>query len=364
MNQRAKLEKLIIRESVTIKEALKQMGVGGEKILFVVNAQDQLCGTLTDGDIRRWILDEGSLSEMVSKIFNPKPKTLSTSYNLSKAKEIMVQEKIEVLPVIDSNNRLVEALFWSETLSGQITSRAKQLDIPVLIVAGGKGSRLDPLTKIFPKPLIPIGDKPIIELILERFKSFGCRDFYLSVNYKGKMIQSYFEHSEIKHKITFIWEDEPSGTAGSIPKAVDLIQHRDMFISNCDILIKADYSDIYDFHLQHDNDITVIGSMQHLAVPYGVLELRNGGKLEKIIEKPEYDFLVNTGFYVVKKKAVGHIPQNTSYDFPNFIMSVKNAGGRVGVYPVSQQAWIDIGQWQEYKNVLCHLEPGSGSSPL
>lgn len=357
---RTKLEKLIIDETTTIKEALRQMGLGGEKILFVLDSKKKLLGSLTDGDIRRWILSEGSLGEKVSKVFNRKPKILLQDYDLPAVRETMLKEKIEALPVVDSEGQIKDVLFWNDMFGDGSQPEIRELrKVPVLIMAGGKGTRLDPLTKIFPKPLIPFGDKTIIEYILDRFSTFGCDDFFLSVNYKGKMIQTYFEQPESKYKITFLWENEPTGTAGSLRQAVKLIKSSDLFVSNCDILIKADYADVYDYHLHHDNDITIVGSMQHLAVPYGVLHLKKEGLLDEIVEKPEYDFLVNTGFYVVKKQVVKHIPSDLPFDFPHLITEVKNAGGRVRVYPISQDAWTDIGQLQEYKNALCHLEPGS-----
>lgn len=359
-DRRTRFQKLFVQEIITTKDALRQMGLGGEKILFVLDQKEKLIGTLTDGDIRRWILSEGSLGEKISKVFNKKPKILLPGYDLSSVRETMLKEKLEAIPVIGPEGKITDVLFWSDVFSDGTQPEMKELRrVPVLIMAGGKGTRLDPLTKIFPKPLIPFGDKPIIEYILDRFSAFGCDDFFLSVNYKGKMIQTYFEQPESKYKITFLWENEPTGTAGSLRQAVKLIKGSDLFVSNCDILIKADYADIYDYHLRHDNDITIVGSMQHLAVPYGVLHLKKEGLLDDIVEKPEYDFLVNTGFYVVKKQMVKHIPSDIPFDFPHLIKEVKNAGGSVRVYPISQDAWTDIGQLQEYKNALCHLEPGS-----
>jgi NDP-sugar pyrophosphorylase family protein len=170
------------------------------------------------------------------------------------------------------------------------------------------------------------------------------------------MIQSYFEHAETGHKVTLIWEESPTGTAGSLHHAVHYIQSSDFFVSNCDILLNADYSDIYDFHLAHDNDITIVASVQHLSVPYGVLQMKNEGLLQKIVEKPEYDFLVNTGFYVINKKVINHIPKNQAFDFPNLIEHVQETKGKVRIYPVGQDSWTDIGQWQDYKSALKYLE--------
>lgn len=357
MIEHTEFNRLIVSESATVKDALKQMALGAEKILFVVDPTQRLLGTLSDGDIRRWILSEGSLASSISKVFNKRPRALSVGYNLSDVRKMMAKEKLQVLPVINEDGIFIKALFWNDICSGESEPEKPELKVPVLIMAGGKGTRLDPFTKIFPKPLIPIGDKPIIELIIDRFTKFGCDEFFLSVSYKGKMIESYFENLKCSYRVKFVWEEDPTGTAGSIRSVAENINSSDLFVSNCDILIEADYSDIYDFHLHHDNDITIVGSVQHLKVPYGVLNIEKGGLLENIIEKPEYDFLVNTGFYIVKKSVVKHIPRNQSFDFPQLIAEVKNSGGRVRVYPVGQESWTDIGQWPEYKNALCRLEP-------
>jgi predicted transcriptional regulator len=176
-DNKTRLEKLIVCESMTIKEALKQLGIGSEKILFVVDDKGKLTGTLTDGDIRRWILSEGSLAERVSKVCYKKPKTLSGNYDLDEVRKIMIKEKVEVIPVLDGLNHVVNALFWSDIFSKDQEYVKRELKVPVLIMAGGKGTRLDPFTKIFPKPLIPFGEKPIIELILDRLQRSGVTNF-------------------------------------------------------------------------------------------------------------------------------------------------------------------------------------------
>ena len=350
------IDKLTISENITIKEALKQMGSAGEKILFVVDEKVCLIGAITDGDIRRWILNGGSISEKVMHVVNKNPKKVNTNYSLSNVKKLMLEEKIEAIPVTQTNGNLVDVLLWNKVFSDSIKPKNQLLSIPVLIMAGGRGTRMDPFTRILPKPLIPLGEKPIIEIILDNFASYGCNTFYLTVNYKGKMIQAYFDNAECKHDISYIIEDKPCGTAGGIRLASEAINAADLFVYNSDIIVKADYHDIFNFHRDKDNDITIVGSMKHFAVPYGVLELENGGTLNNIEEKPEYDFLVNTGMYVIKKSVVRHIPADTKFDFTDLISMVKEAGGKIGVYPIGQHSWIDVGQWQEYSNALKEFE--------
>lgn len=331
------------------------MDEAGEKVLFVVDEHQKLMGSLTDGDIRRWILKEGSLSESLSAVYHRHPRVLREGGDFEAARHLMAEEKIEALPVVDGEGAILDVLFWSDLFSGKVV-RTDPLRIPVLVMAGGKGTRLDPFTRILPKPLIPIGDKPIVELIMDQFSEFGCSDFFLTVNYKGKMVQSYFDNVEYPFNIKFVWEEDYLGTAGSVKLAAPLIDSPHLFVSNCDILIKADYDDIFQFHLKNNNDVTVVGSMQHVSVPFGVLEMRNGGHLEKIVEKPELDFLANTGMYLIKSEVSNLIPPGIPFDFTDLLIRVKESGGRVSIYPVSQQSWIDIGQWQEYQSAIKKLQ--------
>ncbi|MBI2067904.1 MAG: NTP transferase domain-containing protein [Deltaproteobacteria bacterium] len=349
-------EKLLIANSLSVKETMRKMDEVGEKILFVMDAEMKLCGSVTDGDLRRWILKEGGLAEPIFKVYHKNPVFFSGDEKIESIRQKMIERKIDAAPVVDRENRVVDVLFVRELTGKGTNVSRKPMRIPVLVMAGGKGTRLDPFTRILPKPLIPFGEKPIIEIIMDHFQEFGCHDFFLTVNYKGKMIQTYFEQPENGYQVKLVWEDQPTGTAGSLKLAAPHIDAPHFFVTNCDILVKADYEDIYRFHHSNHYDITVVGSVQHLSVPFGVLEVKNGGHLDRIVEKPELDLLVNTGMYVVRREAADLIPEGVKFDFNEFMTKVKETGGRVGVYPVSQQSWIDLGQWQEYHTALRNLE--------
>lgn len=351
-----KLQKLSVPETITAKEALKRLDEGAEKILIVVNGSNKLCGTITDGDIRRWILKEGNLNASVAGFYHRDPKFVFEPYDVVAVKKMMIKEKIEVVPVIDRDHRLVDVLIWDEIFSSEKKKMRSVLKVPVLIMAGGKGARLNPLTRILPKPLIPLGEKPIAELIMDRFFEFGCDKFYLVVNFKGKMVQSYFESVSSPYQVKLIWEDEPRGTAGGLSLAQELIESESFFVTNCDVMVKTDYADLFEFHKQSDADITIVGAIQNLTIPYGVIQKTSDGFFDTINEKPEYDFWVNTGMYVIQKEVIQHIPKKGSYDFTELIRTVKTLGGSVAVYPVSQPSWIDVGQWQEYQKALKDLE--------
>lgn len=341
-----------LKRDSTIKDALKRLGESGEKIVFVVGDKEELLGTITDGDIRRWILNDGNLSDVVTRIYNSSPKHVKMNYEMSFVKDMMLTEKIETIPVLNNEKQIVELLRWRDIFSCEFKPNRSLQSVPVLVMAGGKGVRMDPFTRILPKPLIPLGDKPIIEIIMDQFAHYGCNRFYVTVNYKGKMIQAYFDNAECDHSIKYVWEDQPCGTAGGIRLIHDILDAPHLFVSNCDVLVKADYADIYKFHIENNNDITIIGSMKHFSIPYGVLDMNSGGVLKNITEKPEYDFLVNTGMYLIKSSVVQYIPAKTKFDFTELILSTNNSSGKVGVYPVGQHSWIDVGQWHEYHNAL------------
>ena len=222
-------------------------------------------------------------------------------------------------------------------------------------MGGGKGTRLDPFTRILPKPLIPMGNDPIIKIIMDEFGKYGMSDFYITLNNKGKMIKAYFHDHNLPYKINFIEEQKPLGTAGAL-KLIKPKLKETFFVSNCDIIIKSDYNDIIKFHKERKNSLTLVGSMQHYTIPYGVCEIENGGDLISIREKPQYDFLTNTGMYVLELDVLNLIPGDTYFDMTDLIKAIQGKGQKVGVFPVSKESWIDVGQWAEYKNAIQKIE--------
>lgn len=349
-----KLTKFFISAESSIKEAMKQMDLAAEKILIIVDSESHLLGTLTDGDIRRFILKNGGIKGHIKECYNKNPIVFSDAEDRTDVKRIMIQKKIEAIPVVDRDNRVIDLLIWSHLFNGNQLPVA-QIDCPVVIMAGGKGERLDPFTRILPKPLIPIGEKPILELIMDNFNQFGVKDFYLTVNYKGEMIKSYFDHVKLKYNLIYIREKEFLGTAGSL-KLLPKNFPSTFILSNCDILVHADYADLLKFHKENKNDLTMIGSIQRHIIPYGVIEFSNYGTVEKITEKPEYDFTINAGIYVIEKEILTHIPENTMFHATHLINKLIENGNKIGVYPVSEKSYVDIGQWEEYqKNVKTFL---------
>jgi len=349
-----RLKKVFIKPTHTIKQALRQMDAMGEKTLLVVDDHTMLLGTISDGDIRRWILKGRDLMEGVSKVMNSKPISLDQNFERKTAKQLMVKQMLECLPVVDGNKKVTAAVWWVDLFENK-SKELKKLKIPVVIMAGGEGSRLAPFTKILPKPLMPIGDKPIVEIIIGRFMDYGCNDFYLSLNYKSNIVKAYFNDFEHQYKIAYIEEESPLGTAGSLCFLKNRIKGP-FFLSNCDILIEADYTDIFKFHQQKKNKITLVSSMKNFMVPYGVCEIENGGILKGIKEKPEFDFFVNTGMYVLDKTVLEDIPKNKFYNMTDLIGDYLKKDERVGVYPVSEKSWVDIGQLEVLQEMLKKFE--------
>lgn len=330
------------------------MDTMGEKTLIVVDDYNRILGTTTDGDIRRWILRGRNLSESLTNVMNRHPLTLRDGFAREDAKTLMLRNKIECLPVVDKTKKVIACLRWMDLFKGKLNS-SKSLKLPVVIMAGGEGARLHPFTKILPKPLMPIGDKPIIEIIINSFFEHGCKDFYLSLNYKSSIIKAYFGDFEHKYKISYILESKPLGTAGSLHFLKNMIK-KTFFVSNCDILIEADYADILKFHRLRRNKITIVSSMKNFTIPYGVCEIQNGGILKNIREKPEYDFLVNTGMYILEPRVLADIPGNRFYNITDLINDYLKKGEKVGVYPVSEKSWLDMGQFEALQETLKKFE--------
>lgn len=344
-------KKLFIEEDFPIRKAMRQLGESAERVLFVVKDKKQLLGSLTDGDIRRWVLRGGDLSSTVSKVYNRRPRLVPEDYDIQEVKDLMLKKKIQTIPVINKDNHIQDVLFWDAVFGQGESSSKDKIDYPVIIMAGGKGTRLDPFTKVLPKPLIPIGDKTIIELIMERYLKHRVTHFFLSINFGSRMIKAYFDEVNPRYKITYVEEKKPLGTIGSLKLLKGKIKDS-IIVSNCDIIIESDYDEIVEFHKKNDNDITIVGSFRHFTIPYGVCTIKNGGILTDIVEKPEYDFLVNTGMYIMKKSVIDLIPSNKLFNSTDLIKRVKEKGGKVGVFPIHEKAWIDIGQWEEYHRAV------------
>jgi len=349
------IRQFLIKPEVSVAHAMKQMDKSGKRALFITGKNNKIVGLISDGDIRRWILKNKSLDEKVIKAMNKNPIVLKAGYSKDEAKKLMLSQGVDCVPVVDDDEKVVSVAWWLDLFDNKFRKTTSTIDVPVVIMAGGEGERLYPFTNILPKPLIPIGEKPIIELIIERFKEYGCNDFYVSVNYKASLIEAYFSDLKHSYNMFFIKEDKPLGTAGSLHLLNNKIK-KEFFVTNCDILVEADYDDILNFHRVNQNNITLVVSMKHFTIPYGICKIDESGALKDIEEKPEYIFMVNTGVYLLEHKILNDIPKNISYNMTNLINDCMKKGMKVGVYPISEKNWVDIGQLQELQGLLKKLE--------
>lgn len=329
-----------IDEENSILDAMRQLDMVAKKVLFITR-KNEFVAALTDGDIRRWILNKGDLREKIKYVANYDPIYLKEE-DKPKAKDYMRKHKVEALPIIDDKNNVTSIIFWND--EKLLFNRMPA--VPVVIMAGGLGTRLYPYTKILPKPLIPIGEIPIAEHIINRFNVQGCKDFYLIVNHKKNMIKAYFNEVVKDYTVSYIDEEIPLGTGGGLSLLKGTIKEP-FILSNCDILIDANYEKIYSHHLSEDNFITMVCSLKNIKIPYGVVEIGSDGSVEEIKEKPELSFFTNTGMYIVDQAVIEDLEINKKIDFPDIITKYKNIGKKIGVYPIGEKSWMDMGQLDE-----------------
>ena len=343
------MKNLIVDKNISIIKAMKKLNESGQKGLIIVEDENLLMGTLTDGDIRKAILNGANISNSIDLIYNRKPTFLvEGAFSLEDVKKIFLERKFDLIPVVDKKGKHVDTLFWEKIFKKNRNKSKEKINVSVVIMAGGKGSRLAPFTNILPKPLVPVHNKPIIEHIIDRFYEFGCNNFYMTVNYKARILKAYFDELQPDYNMSFVDESEPLGTAGCL-RLLNGKFDEPFFVSNCDIIVKTNYQKIYDFHQKGGFDVTLVASTKEYIIPYGTCELNSNGHLSHINEKPQYNFLINTGLYILNPDILPFIPKNKFYHITHLIEEVKNRGKKVGVYPVDDEAWIDVGEWAEFK---------------
>ena len=346
------IEELILEESASVLMAMRRLDETGMGVVFLA-PQGKLQAVITDADIRRFILKGGDLCTCATEMANYNPKSLPLERR-SEAKQMLLQHNISALPLLDKSGGISDVVF-----AGLLDiDTHKKANLPVVIMAGGLGTRLYPYTKILPKPLIPVGELPIVEHIINRFVDVGCTDFRMVVNYKKSMIKSYFNDLQKPYEVSYVDEDVFLGTGGGLSLLKGTL-HDTFFLTNCDILIDADFGDIYEYHKKAGNLITMVCAVKHFTIPYGVIDLGPDGEIKKVTEKPEMNFLTNTGVYVVEPRVVEELAPNTSIGFPDIMDQYRSAGERVGVYPVSENSWMDMGQMEELDHMRRKLEQRS-----
>lgn len=335
-----------IEINASLFDALKRMDEVNRKLLIVIS-NGKYKSVISIGDIQRGILKGVSLDESLSKVLRSNVFVGSEKDSRQELIDFLLAQKVEFIPIISDKKEILEILYWENFSKDTLYKSKKLIDIPVVIMAGGQGSRLKPLTNVIPKPLVPVGEKPIIQIIIERFMEFGCREFYISINYKGNMIKTYLNDLQLDCELYYFEEEKPMGTAGSLSLIKDKLKG-DFFISNCDILIDQDFSEVLAYHQRSNNELSAIAAIKEFSIPYGIFETEANGKLQAMVEKPSYKFQVNAGIYVLNSSVLDLVPQDTFFHITHLMEALSEADRLVGIFPVSEGAWFDIGVWSEY----------------
>lgn len=342
--------KYMVREEVTVKQAIEQMEKELIKAVVVVDDNDYVKGLFSNGDMRSFFLSGGKLSQNICDAMNKNPVLYSSKEEID-----IERKKIKriLYPIVDENKKLLSVLDFEVDENGGNVSDILR-NVPLVIMAGGKGTRLQPYTKILPKPLIPIGDYTITERIIDEFQKYGCNKVFMILNHKANMIKAYMNDLVKSYKIDFLEEEEFLGTAGGL-KLLNGKINSTFFLSNCDVLINADFECIYKTHKEKKNKITFVCSMKGIEIPYGVVETNSTGAVVDLTEKPGFSFLVNTGLYMLEPEVIEDIKDGEFIHMPDLAKRYIEKGEKVGVFPISDKAWMDMGQLSELEDMKYRL---------
>lgn len=342
------IEKFLGSESLTVSEAMQRIDGNANGILFLVNENNHLTYCITDGDIRRFLLAGGKMSGAAVDVANHHPKY---ARSIEEAKSLYHKRNWVAIPIVDNEHKLLD-IYTGE--AGFAKKQHTPLNIPVVINAGGKGTRLDPFTRVLPKPLIPVGELPIIEHIMKEYQSYSCDEFHIIVNYKKDLMKAYFADNENHYNISWYDEERPLGTGGGL----SLLRGRfgsTFFFANCDALLTANYESMVKFHKENGNVITMICAYKNMSIPYGVVEMGVNGSIESMKEKPLMSFLTNTGIYIVEPEVIEDIIDDVPIGFPDIVELERKKGKKVAVFPVSENDWMDMGQLPELEKMRIKL---------
>ena len=347
----SKFQNIVIPPEMSVIEAMATIDKSGKRIAFICN-NGVLQATLSDGDIRRYILKNGDLNAPVLNVGNQKYYYGKSSDSFDHLSKMSNKLSLNCIPILTADGHLTDVHFQD----GVEEKLKPQLNIPVAIMAGGKGLRLHPYTKILPKPLIPIGDITITDHIVNSFLEYGCVEFTMIINHKKNMIKAYFADNENNtYRMEFLEEEKPLGTGGGL-KLLKGKTKDTFFMTNCDIMVFEDYSKILERHRDAGNILTMVCATKRFSIPYGAVEIDDLGQIVAINEKPSYSMLANTGFYIIEPEVLDIIPDNTFCHTTDLIQTCLSNGEKIGVYPVSEEKWADMGQPDEMERMHEKLE--------
>ena len=343
------IQAFIADQHMRLAEAMQKIDDNSNGILFVIDENKCLCGAVSDGDIRRWLLKAGSIDAEIGLLMSSNPISIKKECDIN-ALAFMREKCIRALPVVDDEGR-IQNIYLAKLMEKKSDQVAEQLNnVSAVIMAGGKGTRLYPYTKILPKPLIPIGEVPIVERVMDSFYECGITDFIMTVNYRKHMIQSYFSETSKPYNIEYVEEDKPLGTGGSL-KLIQRRFEKPLFVANCDSFVRTSYSDLYKYHLENSNAITMVTSLKNDTIPYGVVYSKENCELDHMVEKPTRSYLINTGIYIINPKMIDLIPDDTMFHMTHLVDKAKKLGYKVGMFPISEDSFLDMGEFAEMKRM-------------
>jgi len=335
------IQKIKLTVDSTIKEALQIIDLGAVKFAIVVDADDKLIGTLTDGDIRRAILDGKTLDDTIEIVYFKEPTVVNVNNTKEEIINLCTSKKIYQIPVVDNGGIVVSVALLDELLKPEAYTNK------VVLMVGGLGTRLRPLTEDTPKPMLHVGGKPILQTIVEKFVSYGFVNIVMCVGYKSNIIQNFFEDgSKFGANIEYILEDKRMGTAG----ALSLLKTKPdeaFFVMNGDLLTNVNFEHLLEFHLANNSIATMCVREYDFQVPYGVVNLEDG-RILSIEEKPVQKFFVSAGIYMLDLKCIEIIPENEFYDMPTLFEKLIEMNENTISFPL-REYWLDIGRIEEYE---------------
>ena len=345
------IKKYLIEENSSLKKTLTLINISATKCLCVVDKKNKFLGTISDGDIRKFLLKNLNLNVSINKIFNKKSKfAVLDKYNLNEIKNTFTKNFLDIIPVINDQKKVVSIFTWQDFIDHNYNNFK---NYTVFIMAGGLGTRLLPITKNIPKPLLEIDKEPMIKRIIDKFLNQGAHKFFISINYKKKLISNFINevYKNYQCKIEYVEEKKPLGTIGSLRNFDNNRSDDNIILINCDTLISYDFKSILEFHIHKKSDITVISSKTNLNIPYGQIMINKSNKISKIIEKPKFEIILNVGCYIIDRKLIKLIPKNTKFDATDFIKKAINLKFNIFSYNISRHDWIEIGKINDFNNL-------------
>ncbi len=347
-----KLKKnFIVYETDTIKTAMVKIKENGSRTVIVLDKKkiNKLLGTLSEGDIQRALIKNTNLSEKIKNLYNKKPKKILIK-NLKKTnlKKMFINDQIGLSPIVDGKNTVKKILTWNDLFLNNKKLDLKKID--VVIMAGGKGTRLKPLTEVLPKPLVPINGKPMLEHIIENFSFFNFNNFHLVLNHQANLIRSYFSSKNNNHTIKFLKEPGVLGTIGGLAY-VQKLKSKNFILTNCDTLFKIDYQKLYDTHIVNKNQITIVVGKKTHEFPYGSCKIRSKN-LISIKEKPKFNFIANTGLYLFKRDIIKLIEKGKKFEMTDLINKCLRKKVKIGVFEIEEEQWTDLGQFSYFRKAV------------